>query len=91
MSILQKLTPTQLGQVALAVTQHTYLPGDRVITKGEDGDSMYFIKEGRVRCTNIGSGARKITDVVLEAGAYFGELALLLNEKRTADVIVECM
>jgi len=88
-SILQKLTPEQLGRVALAVTEHTYLPGDRVITKGEDGDSMYFIKEGRVRCTNIGSGARKIADVVLEAGACVGERALMLDEKRAADVVVE--
>ena len=57
-------------------------PGEKVIRRGDRGDAMYFISSGAVEV--------KVDDsrtVRLEAGAYFGEMALLTGERRTADVI----
>ena len=56
-------------------------PGDRVIRTGDRADGMYFISSGAVEV--------HVADRVirLEAGAYFGEMALLTGERRTADVI----
>jgi len=56
-------------------------PGDRVIRTGDRGDSMYFISSGAVEV----HVAHRV--IRLEAGAYFGEMALLTGERRTADVI----
>ena len=56
-------------------------PGERVIRRGDRGDSMYFIYSGAVE-VRLASGA-----IRLEPGAFFGEMALLSGGRRTADVI----
>ena len=56
-------------------------PGDRVIRRGDRADGMYFISSGAVE---VKVGGRTIR---LEPGSYFGEMALLSGERRTADVI----
>ncbi|MBB3658970.1 CPA2 family monovalent cation:H+ antiporter-2 [Rhizobium sp. BK650] len=56
-------------------------PGERVIRRGDRGDSMYFISSGAVE-VRLASGA-----VRLEPGAFFGEMALLSGGRRTADII----
>ena len=57
------------------------LPGERVVRKGDRGDGMYFISSGAVE-VRVGGGP-----IRLEAGAFFGEIALLTGGRRTADVI----
>jgi len=56
-------------------------PGDRVIRRGDRADGMYFISSGAVEVKVDGRTIR------LEPGSYFGEMALLSGERRTADVI----
>ncbi|TXL72064.1 cyclic nucleotide-binding domain-containing protein [Vineibacter terrae] len=55
-------------------------PGDRVIRKGDRPDAAYFISEGAVQVT-IGS-----REIRLAPGEFFGEMALLSGERRSADV-----
>jgi CPA2 family monovalent cation:H+ antiporter-2 len=56
-------------------------PGERVVRKGDRGDGMYFISSGAVEVRLSGGAVR------LEAGSFFGEMALLSGGRRTADVI----
>ena len=56
-------------------------PGERVIRTGDRADGMYFISSGAVEVKVNGRTIR------LEAGAYFGEMALLSGERRTADIV----
>jgi monovalent cation:H+ antiporter-2, CPA2 family len=56
-------------------------PGDRVIRRGERASEMYFISSGAVEVLTAGRTIR------LEAGALFGEMALLSGKRRNADVI----
>jgi CPA2 family monovalent cation:H+ antiporter-2 len=57
------------------------VPGERVIRHGDRADGMYFISSGAVEVKVNGRTIR------LEPGAYFGEMALLTGERRTADVV----
>jgi CRP-like cAMP-binding protein len=57
------------------------VPGERIITKGEHGDAMYFISSGSV---DVLTGAKPIT---LARGNFFGEMALVLDTTRQADVV----
>jgi CPA2 family monovalent cation:H+ antiporter-2 len=56
-------------------------PGDKVIRVGERGDAMYFISAGAAEVRLPGNA------ILLEAGSFFGEMALLSGGLRTADVI----
>ncbi|HEX6978251.1 MAG TPA: cation:proton antiporter, partial [Alphaproteobacteria bacterium] len=55
-------------------------PGERVIRRGDRADGMYFIAAGAVEVQVSGRTIR------LEAGAFFGEMALLSGARRNADV-----
>ncbi len=55
-------------------------PGERVIRRGDRPDGMYFISAGAVEVSVPGKPIR------LEAGAFFGEMALLSGGRRNADV-----
>ena len=56
---------------------------DTIIRVGEIADKFYFIKKGRVE---ILCHDNRNTIAILETGAYFGEIGLLVTAKRTATV-----
>jgi len=56
------------------------VPGERIIQIGERGDCMYFIASGEVEVQLPNA------TIELKAGDVFGEIALLTNEPRNADV-----
>ncbi len=58
----------------------TASPGDRVLRKGDRPDAAYFISEGAVQ---VDVSNRTIR---LAQGEFFGEMALLSGERRSADV-----
>jgi CPA2 family monovalent cation:H+ antiporter-2 len=56
-------------------------PGERVLRVGDWGDGMYFIASGAVEVQ------LEDEEILLEAGAFFGEMALLNGGRRTADIV----
>jgi CRP-like cAMP-binding protein len=57
-------------------------PGERIVTEGEVGETMYFLMRGLLEVT---SGLRVVS--LLEEGAVFGEMALLMpGQPRTATI-----
>lgn len=67
-------------ELMLLFRPKTASPGERVIRIGERGDAVYFITSGAVEVDVNGRAIR------LEAGSFFGEMALLSGSRRTADV-----
>lgn len=64
-------------------------PGDFVITAGDSANDMFFVARGRLRVQVTLPNGRKLRLRTMTAGAIVGEIAFYLNQKRTADVIVE--
>ena len=61
--------------------------GDRVIKEGDDGDVLYVVESGKYKCTKVFPGNSEPTHLTdYEAGAAFGELALLYNAPRAATI-----
>jgi len=68
-------------ELLLLFVPKTASPGDRVVRVGAKGDAMYFVVSGLVEVRVNGKA------VQLQAGSFFGEMALLTGAPRTADVI----
>jgi len=64
-----------------------YLPDDYIIREGEIGNEMYFIMNGVAKVLIKSENASKpALTIYLKKGDYFGEIALIIDSKRTADV-----
>ena len=62
----------------------SFLPGNQVIGEGEKGDSIYIITYGLVSVYK--NGHEDETIVELRDGDFFGEMALLGTQVRSANV-----
>jgi CRP-like cAMP-binding protein len=61
----------------------TYQPGEVIFHEGETGDAMFIIQEGEVRIHKRVRD-RETTLAVLKAGDFFGEMAIIDQEPRSA-------
>ena len=55
---------------------------------GDKGDAMYLIERGRVRICVRTTDGREMTLTELGRGDFFGEMALLSGQRRSADALV---
>jgi CRP/FNR family transcriptional regulator, cyclic AMP receptor protein len=55
---------------------------------GEEGNAMYIIEQGKVRISVQATDGREMTLTELGRGDFFGEMALLIDQRRSADAIV---
>ena len=63
-----------------------YEAGDQIVAKGDPGDSMMAMLQGRVSISTTFADGRQVVLSVLGVGDVFGEIALLDGKERTADV-----
>ena len=68
--------------VAQKMEKKEFLPNTKIINKGESGDTLYIIKEGMVSCR---IGLKEIRR--LSNHEYFGQNSILIDVKRSADII----
>src|SRR5437667_7452716 len=55
---------------------------------GEEGNAMYLIEQGKVRISVQATDGHEMTLAELGRGDFFGEMALLDGQRRSADAIV---
>ena len=63
-------------------TRRKFQDGEFVITQGTVGRTFFLLAEGKVRILVDGK-----TVALLDSGAFFGEQALITDQKRAADVV----
>lgn len=77
--------------------QEFYPAGAYIIRQGASGDSFFLISQGNVKVTQRLPGCSEEEEIrTLVRGDYFGEQALIKEDKRTANIIamspgVECL
>jgi NADH dehydrogenase len=83
------LFPPDLAQMRLehesGIKNQHFEPGDVVFHEGDLGDSVYVIEKGECEVIKDEGGVAK-TVATLQAGNYFGEMALLSDVTRNATV-----
>ncbi len=78
-----------LAIIERQMKRRRFRKGDIIFREGAPGDSMYIIQSGQVEVISEGQGDEP--DAVfahLGPGSFFGEMALLLGERRSATVRV---
>ncbi|RME04410.1 MAG: hypothetical protein D6805_03045 [Planctomycetota bacterium] len=85
--LFRRVPPGYLKKLAEHLTVAEYAPRDKIISKGEPGDAMYMIVEGEVKIPICDKQGRETMVARLSEGEFFGEMALLTGDPRTADVI----
>ena len=81
------LSESALEDLSKRCRWRKYQPDEQVIDRYSDSRDLYLIVEGRVRVVNYSVTGREVTFDEREEGEYFGELAALDGEPRSANVI----
>ncbi|HEY1197516.1 MAG TPA: cyclic nucleotide-binding domain-containing protein [Thermoplasmata archaeon] len=79
--LFSRLSKKLLHTLAVTAADKTYNPGDVIVRQGEKALGFYLVVEGKVDVEKAG----KIV-ATLGPGQFFGEMALLDEEPRTASV-----
>lgn len=83
--VFESFSPTLLADVANKMQREVHPAGQVIIQQGDEGDKFYIIRQGSVEVIKESMGREDIV-ATLEAGAFFGELALLRKEPRAATI-----
>jgi serine/threonine protein kinase/CRP-like cAMP-binding protein len=92
--VLAPLPHNTRVRIASALVRVVYSPGEFIIRQGEIGDAFYIIENGEVVVKEHAGRYRigEMNDDAVEVvrrytGDYFGEVALMKDEPRNADII----
>ena len=66
-----------------------YRDGEEIIRQGRTGDSMYVVQSGRVEVLQRSDNGGEQHLAYLDAGDFFGEMAIFEKEVRSATVRAE--
>jgi CRP/FNR family transcriptional regulator, cyclic AMP receptor protein len=79
------LSAETLSDLARAVHMRSWPAGSVLFQRGDEGDYLLAIVEGRLRLTLCGAQGRDLMLKQIEAGDVIGELAVLDGQPRSAD------
>jgi len=86
LSLLQKVDEGILESLAGKFKGKTFAPGEVIIKEGDPGDTFYILLSGKAEASQMGKHGRRVRLGLMNAGSYFGEIALLMDSPRTATV-----
>ncbi|XP_058821188.1 cGMP-dependent protein kinase, isozyme 1 [Topomyia yanbarensis] len=95
--LLKNLSNDVLTKIADVLEVEFYPAGAYIIRQGAAGDTFFLISQGTVKVTQRLPGCAVEEEIrILGRGEYFGEKALIKEDKRTANIIamspgVECL
>ena len=85
--LFQTLSSAQLAKIAAIAVDRALPGGASVFKEGDPGEEMFVVVSGRVRISKMVKGVGEEALTILEAGAYFGEMAMIDDAPRSADAI----
>jgi len=85
--IFSELSDADITSLARLASRRRYPKDTVVFFENEEGDFFFMIVEGRIKVTILGDDGREVILSILGTGDFFGEMALLDNEPRSATAI----
>jgi CRP/FNR family cyclic AMP-dependent transcriptional regulator len=85
--LFRQVPEADLQALAQLVRERSHTKGSVILSQGDSGDALFLIRTGQVKVTVIAEDGREVILSVLGSGSFFGEMALLDDEPRSAHVI----
>uniref|UniRef100_A0A0G4HIE2 cAMP-dependent protein kinase regulatory subunit n=1 Tax=Chromera velia CCMP2878 TaxID=1169474 RepID=A0A0G4HIE2_9ALVE len=88
--LLESMDAYERNKIADALKTETFSDGDFICKQGDPGDKFFLLEDGEAVATKAFVEGQEPKEVMkYKTGDYFGELALLKNEPRAANVIAK--
>jgi len=85
--LFRQVAEADLRALTQLVREREYPKGNLILSQGDIGEALFLIKSGQVKVTVVAEDGREVILSVLGAGSFFGEMALVDDEPRSAHVI----
>ena len=86
-SLFSNLSEAHLSSIAEFCVERSFSAGDVIIKQGNSGIGLYVLCSGKVKIVKETAGGKKMDMAELGPGDFFGEMTVLDNAPRSADVI----
>ncbi len=85
--LFSQLAPSDLERVSEISRERAYPRNSVILFEDDPGDALYVVAQGQVKVVLIGEDGREVILSVMGEGEFFGEMALVDDEPRSAHVI----
>jgi CRP-like cAMP-binding protein len=85
--LFRSLSDGELGGFVPLVRERHCSKGALILSQGDRGEALFLIGRGQVKVTVVAEDGREVILSVLKAGDFFGEMALVDDEPRSAHVV----
>ena len=76
-------------EVERACQWRRFAAGEQILDRNSDSRDVYFVVDGSVEVVNFSGNGREISYAIVPAGGYFGEIAAIDGERRSASVVAQ--
>ncbi|OGP17054.1 MAG: hypothetical protein A2V21_311125 [Deltaproteobacteria bacterium GWC2_55_46] len=85
--IFSGLSEKEKGEIASKITELNVKKRGVVYSSGDRAETVYILKEGRIKVTRFSEEGRELTVDILEPGDVLGELSLAGERERETDAV----
>jgi CRP/FNR family cyclic AMP-dependent transcriptional regulator len=86
-ALFSQLPEAQLALLTRVVGRKSFARSSTIIAAGDPSDALYIVISGRLKVMMSDDEGREVILAILGSGEFFGEMALLDDETRSATVI----
>lgn len=87
--LFESLGKRDLTMLLSIIHRRSYLAGEYIFYQGDPGIGLYVIREGEVKIIRSGDNSDEIDLATFSKGDFFGELALVDGERRSASALAK--
>lgn len=81
------MSQNSLKMITNKVVQRSYMKGGMIFMEEDKGESFFLIANGIVKVTRVNDRGQEVILAILGEGDFFGEMALLDGEGRSANIV----